>query len=87
MGNLTIMDTPKDIFFFFFFLVLILNFFAIFFAFFSVYDLSFTFGSDNFEETLLATREPQPPNLYQRASSFRKTHTETFLTLAELSFI
>ena len=50
MGNLTIMDTPKDM------VMLILDFFAIFFAFFSVYDLSFKFGSDNFEETLLATK-------------------------------
>ena len=68
--------------------MLILVFFLIlFFAFFSVNDLSLKFGSDNFEETLLATREPQPPNLDQRASSFRKTQTETFPTLADLSFI
>ena len=51
MGNLIIMDTPKDM------VMLILDFFAFFFfAFFSVYDLSFKFGSDNFEETLLATK-------------------------------
>ena len=77
------MDTPKDI------VMLILDFFYTFSAFFSVNDLSFKFGSDNFEETLLATREPQPPNLDQKASSFRKTQTETFRfpTLADLSFI
>ena len=75
------MDTPKDM------VMLILDFFYTFSAFFSVNDLSFKFGSDNFEETLIATREPQPPNLDQKASSFRKTQTETFPTLADLSFI